>query len=324
MKAIVCKEFGPPEKLVFEELPLRAPGPTEVRVRMEAAGVNFPDVLVIQNKYQFKGTPPFAPGGEICGVIIEVGTKVTQWKVGDRVAALTLQGGFAEECVVPAAACVAVPAGMSASIAAAFHLVYGTVIHALKDRGQLQPGETLLVLGASGGVGLGAIQLGKIMGARVIAAASSPEKLALSKEQGADEVIDYSKESLKDAMKKLTGGNGADVIFDPVGGQFAQDSFSCIAWKGRHLVIGFASGPIPEIALNRLLLKGCASIGVFWGAFIQREPEAQAANVRQLYRWFEDGKLKPLVSREYPLAQGAQALRDMADRKVLGKVVLVA
>ena len=323
MKAIVCKEFGPPEKLVYEDLPLRAPGASEVRIKVQAAGVNFPDVLIIQNKYQFKGTPPFAPGGEVCGTIVEVGAKVTQWKVGDRVAALTLQGGFAEECIVVAAACVPVPDSMSASIAAAFHLVYGTVIHALKDRGQLQPGETLLVLGASGGVGMGAIQLGKIMGARVIAAASSAEKLALCKEQGADEGVDYSTESLKDAVKKLTSGKGADVIFDPVGGQFAQDSFSCINWKGRHLVIGFASGPIPEIALNRLLLKGCSSVGVFWGDFIRREPEVNAANIQQLYRWFEDGQLKPLVSKEYPLSQGAQALRDMADRKVAGKVVLV-
>ena len=323
MKAIVCKEFGPPEKLVFEDFPTRAPGPQEVRIRVDAAGVNFPDVLIIQNKYQFKGTPPFVPGGEVCGTIMEVGAKVAQWKVGDRVAALTLQGAFAEECIAPAHACWHVPASMSASVAAAFHLVYGTDMHALKDRGQLQPGETLLVLGAAGGVGLAAVQLGKLMGARVIAAASSPEKLAVCREQGADELIDYSKESLKDAVKKLTGGNGADVIFDPVGGQYAQDSFSCIAWKGRHLVIGFASGPIPEIALNRLLLKGCSSVGVFWGAFIQREPEVQAQNVRQLYQWFEEGRLRPLVTKEYPLAQGAQALRDMADRKVAGKVVLI-
>lgn len=324
MKALVCKEFGPPEKLVFEELPLRAPGPTEVRIRVAAAGVNFPDVLIIQNKYQFKGTPPFAPGGEVCGEIVEVGAKVTQWKPGDRVAALTMAGGFAEECIAPAAACVAVPASMSAEVAAGFHLVYGTVIHALKDRAQLQPGETLLVLGASGGVGLAAVQLGKLMGARVIAAASSAEKLALCKAQGADALIDYSTESLKDAVKKHTGGNGADVIFDPVGGQFAQDSFSCINWCGRHLVVGFASGPIPEIALNRLLLKGCASLGVFWGGFIQREPEKQAANVRQLYAWFEAGRLAPIVTKTYALADGAQALRDMMDRKVTGKVVLLA
>lgn len=323
MKAIVCREFGPPEKLVFEDLPLRAPGPQEVRIEVDAAGVNFPDVLIIQNKYQFKGTPPFAPGGEVCGTIVEVGAKVTQWKVGDRVAALTMQGGFAEQCIAPAMACVAVPDSMGSAVAAAFHLVYGTVIHALKDRGELKSGETLLVLGASGGVGLGAVQLGKIMGARVIAAASSDEKLALCKEQGADALINYSTQSLKDEVKKLTQGQGADVIFDPVGGQYAQDAFSCINWKGRHLVVGFAAGPIPEIALNRLLLKGCDSRGVFWGAFIQREPDKQAANVRQLYQWFNTGQLKPLVSKQYPLAQGAQALRDMADRKVTGKVVLV-
>ncbi len=324
MKAVVCKEFGPPEKLSFEELPLRDPGPHDVRIKVHAAGVNFPDVLIIQNKYQFKGTPPFAPGGEVCGEIIAVGDKVKNWKIGDRVAALTMQGGFAEECIAPAQACVSVPDSMSSAQAAAFHLVYGTVIHALKDRGQLQKGETLLVLGASGGVGIGAIQLGKLMGARVIAAAGSADKLEVCKAQGADEVINYREESLKDGVKKLTGGQGADVIFDPVGGQFAQDSFSCINWKGRHLVIGFAAGDIPEIALNRLLLKGCASLGVFWGAFIQREPAAQTANVAQLYGWFEAGQLKPLISAEYPLSDGAKALRDMMDRKVTGKVVLVA
>lgn len=323
MKALVCKAFGLPETLVYDDLPLRAPGPKEVRVRIHAAGVNFPDVLIIQNKYQFRGTPPFAPGGEICGEIVELGSEVTRWKIGDRVCAMTISGGFAEACICHEAACVPVPETMSSSVAAGFHLVYGTVIHALKDRGQLQPGETLLVLGASGGVGLAAVQLGKIIGARVIAAASSEEKLALCRAQGADETIDYSSASLKEAVKQLTGGKGADVIFDPVGGQYAQDAFSCIAWKGRHLVVGFAAGQIPEIALNRLLLKGCASLGVFWGDFIRREPEAQAANVRQLYDWFVAGQLKPLVTREYPLAQGAQALRDMMDRKVTGKVVLV-
>ena len=324
MKAVVCKRFGPPEDLVFEELPLRAPGPQEVRIKVHAAGVNFPDVLIIQNKYQFRGTPPFAPGGEVCGEIVEVGDKVSRWKPGDRVAALTMQGGFAEECIAPEQACVPVPDSMSAAQAAAFHLVYGTVIHALQDRGQLQPGETLLVLGASGGVGIGAIQLGKLMGARVIAAASSAEKLEACRAQGADEVINYREQPLKEAVKQLTGGQGADVIFDPVGGQFAQDAFSCINWKGRHLVIGFAAGDIPEIALNRLLLKGCASLGVFWGAFIQREPEAQAANVAKLYQWFEAGQLEPVISAEYPLAEGARALRDMMDRKVTGKVVLLA
>lgn len=323
MKALVCKEFGPPEKMVYTDLPLRAPGPGEVRIKVQAAGVNFPDVLVIENKYQFRGVPPFAPGGEVCGEIVELGPDARQWNVGDRVAALTMSGGFAEECVCAESVCLAVPASMSASIAAGFHLVYGTVMHALKDRGQVRPGETLLVLGASGGVGLAAVQLGKIMGARVIAAASSDEKLALCKAQGADATVNYSTGSLKEEVKKLTGGKGADVIFDPVGGQFAQDSFSCINWKGRHLVVGFASGPIPEIALNRLLLKGCASLGVFWGDFIRREPDAHMANVRQLYEWFESGPLKPLVSREYPLAEGAKALRDMADRKVTGKVVLV-
>ena len=323
MKAIVCKEFGLPEQLAYEEFAVRKVGPSEVRIAVEGAGVNFPDVLIIQNKYQFKGTPPFVPGGEACGKIVELGAKVTRWKIGDRVTGLCMQGGFAEEAVLPADNCIPVPPGMSAAEAAGFPLVYGTVIHALKQRGELKPGETLLVLGAAGGVGLAAVQLGKIMGARVIAAASSAEKVALCKAQGADEGIDYSKEDLKEAVKKLTGGNGADVIFDPVGGELAQDCFSAINWKGRYLVIGFADGKIPEVALNRLLLKGAAAVGVFWGAFVAREPAVQAANIEQLFAWYAEGKFKPFVSKQYPLAQGAQALRDMMERKVTGKVVLV-
>lgn len=323
MKAIICTQFGPPETLVHADTVLRRPNASEVRIQVEAAGVNFPDVLIIQNKYQFKGTPPFTPGAEVSGRVIEVGDKVKNVRPGDRVAALCMQGGFAEEAIAPAAACMPIPAAMSGAVAAGFHLAYGTVIHALRQRAQLQAGETLLVLGAAGGVGMGAIQIGKLMGARVIAAASSADKLALCREHGADEVIDYSTEVLKDAVKKLTGGNGADVIFDPVGGDLAQECFSCINWNGRFLVVGFASGPIPEIALNRLLLKGAAAVGVFWGAFVQREVAAQADNVRQLYDWFEQGRLRSLVTREYPLAQGAQALRDMMERKVMGKVVLV-
>jgi NADPH2:quinone reductase len=323
MKAIICTEFGLPEKLVYGDMPAPRPGANEVLIQVEAAGINFPDVLIIQDKYQFKGKPPFVPGAEVCGHIVETGAKVSQWKVGDRVAALCMQGAFAEQVTAPAVACVPVPDAMDAATAAGFHLAYGTVIYALKQRGQLKPGETLLVLGASGGVGLAAVQLGKLMGARVIAAASSAEKLAICREQGADETVDYAQESLKDAVKKLTGGQGADVIFDPVGGELAQDCFSCINWEGRYLVIGFAAGAIPEIAANRLLLKGASAVGVFWGAFVNREPQVQAGNVRQLYAWHQEGRLKPLVSRRYPLAEGAQALRDMMERKVAGKVALV-
>lgn len=323
MKAIVCTELGGPEKLIYQELALPAPGAGEVRIQVAAAGINFPDTLMIQGKYQLKATPPFTPGAEVAGVVAEVGAKVTSLAVGDRVAALLAYGGYAEAVNAPADSVMRLPDGFDLTMAAGFPLVYGTTIHALKQRGRLKPGETLLVLGAAGGVGLAAVQLGKIMGARVIAAASSPEKLALCREQGADEVIDYSKESLKEAVKTLTKGQGADVIFDPVGGALAQDCFSAIAWNGRYLVIGFAAGSIPEIALNRLLLKGASAIGVFWGSFVVREAKLNAENFAQLFAWHAEGRLKPYISKTYPLANGAQALLDMQARKVTGKVVLV-
>ena len=324
MKAIVCKVFGPPESLVFEEVPSRPVGPGEVRIAVKAAGINFPDTLIIQGKYQMRADPPFTPGAEVAGTVTEVGAKVTQVKVGDAVAALVPVGGYAEEVVAAGDSVLPLPPGMTPVQAAGFPLVYGTSMHALKQRGQLKAGETLLVLGAAGGVGLSAVQLGKIMGARVIAAASSPEKLALCREHGADEVIDYSKESLKEAVKKLTKGQGADVIYDPVGGELAQECFSSIAWNGRYLVIGFACGTIPEVALNRLLLKGASAVGVFWGAFVAREPKVNAENFRQLFAWFSEGKLKPHVSQQSPLAEAARAMRDMLERKATGKLVLVS
>lgn len=323
MKAIVCKELGGPEKLVFEDVTLPPPGPGEVRIKVAAAGINFPDTLQIQGKYQFKANPPFTPGAEVAGVVTQVGANVRHIAVGDRVAALIPVGGYAEEANAHGDAVMKLPDGFDLVTAGGFPLVYGTTIHALKQRAQLKPGETLLVLGAAGGVGLAAVQLGKLMGARVIAAASSAEKLALCREQGADELIDYSTVSLKEAVKKLTKGQGADVIYDPVGGELAQDCFSAINWNGRHLVVGFASGTIPEIALNRLLLKGAASLGVFWGAFVVREPKLNAENFAQLFAWCAEGRLKPYVSKTYPLAQAAQALLDMQARKVTGKVVLV-
>ncbi|MGH8540076.1 MAG: NADPH:quinone oxidoreductase family protein [Stenotrophobium sp.] len=323
MKGIICKTFGPPESLVFGEIPLRPTGPTEVRVAVKAAGVNFPDTLIIQGKYQLKAEPPFTPGAEVAGTVTEVGAKVKHVRVGDEVAAVVPVGGYAEEVVAPGDGVIALPKGMTHEQAAGFPLVYGTSMHALRQRGQLKAGETLLVLGAAGGVGLSAVQIGKLMGARVIAAASSADKLALCKQHGADEIVDYSKENLKESVKKLTKGKGADVIYDPVGGALAQDCLSCIAWNGRYLVIGFASGEIPEFAVNRLLLKGASAVGVFWGAFIMREPKLSYENFEQLFAWFSEGKLLPHVSRRYALADAAKALREMLDRKVTGKLVLI-
>jgi NADPH2:quinone reductase len=323
VKAIVCKTFGPPEALVYEDVPSRGLGKSEVRIAVKAAGVNFPDSLIIQGKYQFKAEPPFTPGGEVAGTVIEVGEKVKHVRAGDAVAAMLLTGGYAEEAVTSGDSVMPLPKGMDLTDAAAFPFIYGTTYHALKQRGALAAGETLLVLGAAGGVGLAAVQLGKLMGARVIAAASSAEKLAVCKEHGADELVNYTTDSLKETVKKLTKGQGADVIYDPVGGDLAQDCFSCINWNGRYLVIGFAAGKIPEVALNRLLLKGAAAVGVFWGAFAQREPKLNWENFQQLFAWYTEGKLKPHVSRKYPLAQAGQALRDMLERKVTGKVLLV-
>jgi NADPH2:quinone reductase len=290
---------------------------------VKAASVNFPDVLIIQNKYQFKPPLPFSPGSELAGVVKEVGAGVAGFKPGDKVIAFTTYGAFAEEAKTEAARLLPLPQGMDFVTGAAFLLTYATSDHALRDRGALRAGETLLVLGAAGGVGLAALQLGKLMGARVIAAASSDDKLAFCKSQGADEVVNYSKESLKESVKKLTKGQGADVIYDPVGGDLTQDCFSCINWNGRHLVVGFAAGKIPEVALNRLLLKGAAAVGVFWGAFVAREPKVNWENFQQLFAWYAEGKLKPHVSKAYPLAQAGAALRDMLERKVTGKIVLV-
>ena len=323
MKAIICRELGGPEKLVFGDFPSPPLKAHDVRITVKAAGVNFPDTLIIEGKYQLKAEPPFVPGAEVAGVVSEVGEKVSQLKVGDRVAAFVPTGGYAEELVCPAMMALKIPDNMGFEAAGGFILAYGTSHHALKQRAQLKAGETLLVLGAAGGVGTSAIQLGKRMGARVIAAASSDEKLALCKQLGADEGINYSKESLKDGIKRLTKGNGADVIYDPVGGALGEECLSCVAWNGRYLVIGFASGPIPSLAANRLLLKGAAAVGVFWGAFTAREPAVNAANFAELFGWVAEGSLAPHVSHTYPLANAAQALLDMQARKVTGKVVLV-
>ena len=323
MRAVVCKEFGPPEKLVVEELPTPAITDHQVLLDVKACGVNFPDLLIIENKYQFKPPLPFSPGGEVSGVVKAVGAQVTTLKPGDRVLGAPGFGGFAEEIAIDARVCVPIPASMPFDAAAAFLFTYGTSHYALKDRAALKPGETLLVLGAAGGVGLAAVELGKAMGAKVIAAASSAEKLAVCREHGADEGIDYSQEDLKERIKALTGGNGADVIYDPVGGDFSEQAFRSIAWEGRFLVIGFAAGPIPQIPLNLVLLKGAQIVGVFWGSFTMREPARHAANIQELMEWYAAGKLKPRISATYPFTRVAEALGHLAARWVKGKVVLV-
>ncbi|MNJ20665.1 Quinone oxidoreductase 1 [compost metagenome] len=322
MKAVLCKTLGPAQGLVLEEVASPVPKKNEILLDVHAAGVNFPDTLIIEGKYQFQPPLPFSPGGEAAGVVSAVGEKVSDLKVGDRVMALTGWGSFAEQVAVPAYNVLPIPPQMDFTQAAAFGMTYGTSMHALQQRGQLQAGETLLVLGASGGVGLAAVEIGKAMGARVIAAASSAEKLAVAKAAGADELINYSEHSLKDEIKRLTGGNGADVIYDPVGGDLFDQAVRGIAWSGRLLVVGFASGRIPELPVNLALLKGAAVIGVFWGAFAQRQPADNAANFKQLFAWFAEGKLKPLVSQTFPLAEAGAAIDTLGQRRAVGKLVV--
>jgi NADPH2:quinone reductase len=323
MKAIVCKAWGQPEDLVLEELADLVPGPGEVAVGVKAAGVNFPDVLTIQGKYQFRPELPFTPGNEFAGVVLAVGPGVTSVAAGDRVIGFTRTGAFAEQVLAPAEALMPMPPGMDFDTAAAITLTYGTSHHAVVDRAALQAGETMLVLGAAGGVGLAAIEIGKALGARVIAAASSVEKLKVCKAHGADVLINYETDDLREALKAATGGKGPDVIYDPVGGPYSEPAFRSIAWRGRHLVVGFAAGDIPKLPWNLMLLKGASVVGVFWGEFAKREPAANLAAMRQMLGWMAEGKLRPLVSGRYALADTPQALLDMAARKVTGKVVIV-
>jgi NADPH2:quinone reductase len=322
MKAIVCKQYGPPESLAYEEVPALQPGPGEVVVSVKAASLNFPDVLIIQNKYQFKPPLPFSPGSELAGVVKAVGEGVQRWKPGDRVMAFTTYGAFAEEAKTEASRLIPMPGAMSFETAAAFVLAYGTSDHALRDRGGLRAGETLLVLGAAGGVGLAAVEIGKALGARVIACASSEDKLRVCREHGADAAIDYARQDLRERIRALTEGRGADVVYDAVGGAYSEPAFRSIAWRGRHLVVGFAAGEIPRLPLNLALLKGAAIVGVFWGDFARREPDRFAQSVQQLGRWYEEGKLRPHVSSTFSLAQAPEALKLMAERRVTGKVVL--
>ena len=324
MKAVLCKQFGPPESLVVEDLPSPVPGAGEVVVSMRAASLNFPDVLIIQNKYQFKPELPFSPGSELAGVVKSVGPGVTAFKPGDKVIAYATYGAFAEEVKLEVGRLMPLPEGMDFASGAAFLLTYGTSDHALRDRAQLKAGETLLVLGASGGVGLAAIEIGKALGARVIACASTADKLEVCRQHGADELINYATEDLRERIKAITGGKGVDVVYDAVGGPYTEPALRSTAWRGRVLVVGFAAGEIPKIPLNLTLLKGCSIVGVFWGDFTRREPKAFLQSLAQLGAWFREGKLKPHVSQTFPLEKAVDALQLMAGRKVKGKVVLTA
>ncbi|MBT8313659.1 MAG: NADPH:quinone oxidoreductase family protein [Maribacter sp.] len=322
MKAVLCKEFGPPSSLVVEEVPSLEPGTKQVVVAVKACGINFPDTLIIQGLYQIRPKLPFTPGSDIAGIVKEVGEGVSHLKKGDEVFGFVAFGALAEEVVVPSNTCFLKPKQMGFPVAASFMMAYGTSYHALKDRAKLKAGETLLVLGAAGGVGLAAVELGKLMGAKVIAAASKDEKLDLCREYGADHTINYSKKDLKAAIKELTGGKGADVIYDPVGGEYSEKAFRAIAWNGRFLVVGFAAGTIPKMPLNLPLLKGASLVGVFWGGFAQGNPKANMENTKALMKWYEESKINPHIHKIYKLEDTPKALEEIMGRKVRGKLVV--
>ena len=322
MKAMLCKAWGSPDTLVYEEVESKAPAKGEVRLRVRACGVYFGDGLMIQGLYQVKPLFPFSPGGEIAGVVLDVGEGVTHLKPGDRVIAITYYGGLAEEVCVPAQATFPLPPSMDFIDAAGFPIAYGTSHIALEHRGKLQPGETLLVLGAAGGMGLTAVELGKLMGATVIAAASTPEKLALTQQYGADHVINYSTENIRDRIKEITGGKGVNVVYDPVGGDLFEPCLRSTAWEGRYLVIGFASGTIPQVPVNLTLLKNCSIVGVFWGAYMLHQPKTFVASLQTLMTWHAEGKLKPHIGHTFPLERGADALWTLIRRQAMGRVVV--
>lgn len=322
MKAVLCEKLGGPETLTIRDIDAPAPGAGEVRIAVEACGVNFPDTLIIEGKYQMKPDLPFSPGGEVAGIIETVGEGVDPARIGEPVIAMAGFGGFAEKLLVSEDLLLPRPPDMPGRVAAGFTMVYGTSMHALRQRADLQPGETLLVLGAGGGVGLAAVEIGKLMGARVIAAASSNEKLAAAKAAGADDLINYSATPLREALNDLVGKKGVDVVYDPVGGEMFEQALRSTAWRGRVLVVGFASGEIPKVAINLALLKGCSIVGVFWGSFRQRELAHDNENFAQLFDWYAKGKLNPLVSQAYPLEAAAEALKDLAGRRAIGKIVL--
>jgi NADPH:quinone reductase len=323
MKAILCQQHGTPETLVYSDIHDPEPNEKEVVIQVKACAVNFPDVLIIQNKYQFKPELPFSPGGEVSGIIEKVGSGVKHLKVGQRVLALCGWGGFAEKVKVEADRVFPIPPQMDYLTAASTLYTFGTSYHALKDRAQIKSGETLLILGASGGVGLATVELGKVMGATVIAAASTSEKLAICKGKGADFLINYETEDLKEKIKELTGGKGVDVILDVVGGKYAEPALRGMAWKGRYLVVGFAAGDIPKLPFNLALLKGCSVMGVFWGRFSTEEPKQNQQNIMDLVGLIQSGKISQHIYKEYSLKESPQALQDMMDRKVVGKAMVV-
>lgn len=322
MRAVLCKEYGPPESLVVEEVPSPPLTDDGVRIRVHAAGVNFPDVLMIQGQYQFKPEFPFSPGGEVAGEVIEVGANVSRVEKGDRVLSVCGFGGFADEVVTPASGVMRMPDGMDWSTGAALGMTYGTSIYALTRRGQLRPGEWLLVHGATGGVGLSAVEIGQVLGGKVIATGGDDEKLKVATERGAEHVINYREGSFRDAVKEFTGGRGADVVYDPVGGDVALESLRCIAWNGRLLVIGFASGTIPELPANLVLLKSCQVVGVFWGAYAMQWPDQASDDFDRLFDWWAEGKIAPHVSHSVPLDRAADALNALINREVVGKAVV--
>jgi NADPH:quinone reductase len=322
MKALLCTHYGTPDDLTLVDIPDPAPQAGEAVVRIEAAALNFFDTLIIANKYQTKPQLPFSPAAEFAGTIEALGMGVTDFSVGDRVVACSGYGAARERIAISAGKLIKVPDGLDANRAAGICVTYGTTLHALKDRAKLKEGETLAVLGASGGVGLAAVELGKLMRARVIACASSAEKVAFARKHGADDGIDYSGEDLKEALRRLTAGRGVDIVYDPVGGAHAESALRSIAWQGRFLVIGFAAGEITKLPLNLVLLKGCDVLGVFWGSWIERDPAGHRANTEQLLAWCAQGKLSSHVHAVYPLAEGATALKAIASRKVMGKIIL--
>lgn len=323
MQAWLCENPVGVDALTWKDLPTPTPGAGEVLIEIKAASLNFPDLLIVQNKYQMKPALPFVPGSEYAGVVQAVGEGVSHLKVGQSVACLSGTGGFATHTLAPAALCMPLPPGFGHVDAAAFIMIYATSHHALIDRAQLKAGETVLVLGAAGGVGTSAIQIAKLKGARVIAAASTDEKCALCKSIGADVTINYSKENLRDAIKAATDGKGPDVIYDPVGGDYTEPAFRSIAWRGRYLVVGFASGPTPSLPLNLPLLKGASIVGVFWGGFAKAEPKANAAMMMELGQWYAQGKIKPVIDRTMPMSELKAAYTHMGSRGVMGKLVMV-
>lgn len=323
MKALLCSEYGPPQNLVVQDVPAPHAGPGQVVIDVKASALNFPDALMVQGLYQVKPPLPFSPGAELAGLIKEIGDGVRGLKAGDRVIAFPGFGGFAEECVVAAERIMPLPDNMDFASGAALVLTYGTSLHALQDCGRLQQGETLLVLGAAGGVGAAAIEIGKAMGAHVIAAASSADKLDLCRQLGADETINYATEDLRKRTLDLTDGKGVDVVYDPVGGDFTESALRATAWHGRLLIVGFAAGAIPKIPLNLALLKERSLVGVYWGDSVRHDPGGHVSNMKQLMAWFAQGQIKPVVSEQLPLAKAPDAIARLMERKVKGKVVIL-